>query len=174
MSDHSLALSSSATRAARTAIGIGCLLSLFGCALPPLEGRSVSHALESDAAEQTPLGQSIGPVLAEHPGLSGIHALHDPHDAFAARASLARVATRTLDVQYYIWRNDITGTLLFGELISAANRGVRVRLLIDDVGTAGLDTELAALTRHPSIEVRLFNPFMLRKPWKGTTAASCE
>ena len=164
MSDHSLALSSSATRAARTAIGIGCLLSLFGCALPPLEGRSVSHALESDAAEQTPLGQSIGPVLAEHPGLSGIHALHDPHDAFAARASLARVATRTLDVQYYIWRNDITGTLLFGELISAANRGVRVRLLIDDVGTAGLDTQLAALTRHPNIEVRLFNPFMLRKP----------
>jgi len=153
-----------ARRAALTSLGVACLLSLFGCSLPSLAGRSVSHALPAEEAEQTALGRGIAPDLAQHPGLSGIHPLHDPHDAFAARALLARAAERTLDVQYYIWRNDITGTLLFGELLGAADRGVRVRLLIDDVGTAGLDTELAALTRHPNIEVRLFNPFMLRKP----------
>ncbi|WP_353236198.1 phospholipase D family protein [Diaphorobacter ruginosibacter] len=143
---------------------MACLFTLCGCGLPPLEGRSVSQALPTQEAEQTSLGRGIAQELAEHPGLSGVHPLHDPHDAFAARVGLARVAERTLDVQYYIWRNDITGSLLFGELLGAAQRGVRVRLLIDDVGTAGLDRELAALGQHPLIEVRLFNPFMLRKP----------
>lgn len=81
---------------------------------------------------------------------------------------LARTAERTLDVQYYIWHGDITGTLLLEELHEAADRGVRVRLLLDDNGTAGLDTELAALALHPQIEVRLFNPFKVRNPkWLG-------
>ncbi len=151
-------------RAACTALGISCLLSLLGCSLPPLEGRSVSHALTTTEAAQTPLGQALEPDLAAHPGLSGIHPLHNPLDAFAARALLARAAARTLDVQYYIWRNDITGNLLLGELIEAADRGVRVRLLLDDIGTSGLDAELSAITLHKNIEVRLFNPFMLRKP----------
>jgi len=87
-----------------------------------------------------------------------------PHDAFAARALLARLAERTLDVQYYIWHGDTTGTLLLEELRAAAERGVRVRLLLDDNGTGGLDSELAALDSHPNIEVRLFNPFVVRKP----------
>src|SRR5690606_12729660 len=77
-------------------------------------------------------------------------------------------AERTLDVQYYIWHGDMTGTLLLEELHAAADRGVRIRLLLDDNGTAGLDTELAALALHPQIEVRLFNPFIVRKPkWLG-------
>lgn len=75
---------------------------------------------------------------------------------------LAQAAERTLDVQYYIWRNDMTGTLLFSALRRAANRGVRVRLLLDDNNTSGLDTELAALDAHRNIEVRLFNPFVIR------------
>lgn len=81
---------------------------------------------------------------------------------------LTRAAERTLDVQYYIWRNDMTGTLLLEALHVAADRGVRVRLLLDDNGTAGLDTELMALDMHPNIEVRLFNPFRVRSPkWIG-------
>ena len=74
------------------------------------------------------------------------------------------MAQRTLDVQYYIWRGDTTGHLLLDELRRAADRGVRVRLLLDDGGTAGLDTQLGALDQHPQIEVRLFNPFAQRTP----------
>lgn len=139
-------------------------LLLTGCSLPPLAGRSPSTALQLHEAQGTQLGQSLAPVLSAHPGLSGIHTLSHPHDAFAARVLLARAAQRTLDVQYYIWRGDTTGTLLLGELLAAAERGVRVRLLLDDVGTAGLDAQLSALDGHPHIEVRLFNPFTLRKP----------
>lgn len=93
-----------------------------------------------------------------------MHALLDARDAFAARVLLARAAERSLDVQYYIWHNDLSGTLLFEALREAADRGVRVRLLLDDNNTSGLDSILAALTAHPNIEVRLFNPFAVRKP----------
>lgn len=137
---------------------------LGGCALPTLDGRSVSSALSQAESADTALGKAIAPRAAAHPGESGILALQDPHDAFAARVLLARAAERTLDVQYYIWRGDTTGMLLLEELHAAAQRGVRVRLLLDDNGTAGLDTELAALDSHPNIEVRLFNPFVIRTP----------
>jgi len=133
--------------------------------LPSLEGRTTSAALLDTA--DTRLGKSITPLLATHPGLSGIYALPDSRDAFAARARLAEVAERTLDVQYYIWENDMTGTLLFEALHAAADRGVRVRLLLDDNTTQGLDPMLAALDSHPTIEVRLFNPFVIRKPRIG-------
>ena len=86
-------------------------------------------------------------------------------DAFAARVRLADAAERTLDVQYYIWHKDMSGTLLFDALRRAADRGVRVRLLLDDNNTAGLDATLAALDAHPNIEVRLFNPFGARS-WR--------
>ncbi|MBV9493882.1 MAG: phospholipase D family protein, partial [Acidobacteria bacterium] len=98
----------------------------------------------------------------QHPGLSGIHPLRDARDAFAARILLPGAAERTLDVQYYIWHRDLSGTLLFKALHDAAQRGVRVRLLLDDNNTSGLDDILAALDAHPQIEVRLFNPFAMR------------
>jgi len=98
------------------------------------------------------------------PAPSGIHPLFDSREAFAARLALARRARTSLDVQYYIWRNDTTGRLLFEALCEAADRGVRVRLLLDDNNTSELDGVLAALDAHPGIEVRLFNPFALRKP----------
>ena len=97
---------------------------------------------------------------------SGIYAINDAQEAFAARALLARAAEQTLDVQYYIWRADKTGRLLLHELLLAADRGVRVRLLLDDGGTAGLDDELLALAQHPNVQVRLFNPFVLRGSFK--------
>ncbi|ADE14879.1 phospholipase D/Transphosphatidylase [Nitrosococcus halophilus Nc 4] len=131
-------------------------------ALPSLESRSPSSALFDTA--RTRLGRAISPRVDAHPGKSGIYPLPNAHDAFAARALLAQAAERTLDVQYYIWRKDMTGTLLFEALHAAANRGVRVRLLLDDNNTSGLDTMLAALDSHPHIEVRLFNPFVIRKP----------
>jgi putative cardiolipin synthase len=130
--------------------------------LPSLEGRTPSTALPETGA--TWLGKAVSPHVSEHPGISGIHALRDPREAFASRALLAGLAERSLDVQYYIWRKDLTGTLLFESLRAAADRGVRVRLLLDDNNTSGLDPVLGALDSHPNVEVRLFNPFVLRRP----------
>ncbi len=141
-----------------------CLGILTGCSLPPLESRNASQALAPDVARDTALGRAIAPLAARHPGKSGIHPLADAHDAFAARMMLVRAAQRSLDVQYYIWHDDMTGTMLLEALHAAADRGVRVRLLLDDNGTAGLDTVLAALDAHPNIEVRLYNPFVVRWP----------
>jgi putative cardiolipin synthase len=142
-----------------------CASVLTGCALPSLENRTESSALTPSQAASTRLGVAVAPALATHAGLTGIYPLADAHMAFAARMDLIRSAQRTLDVQYYIWRNDLTGTLLLEEIHEAADRGVRVRLLLDDLGIpSSLDPTLAALEAHPNIEVRLFNPFVVRKP----------
>ena len=115
---------------------------------------------------ETRLGRSVGPRARLHPGQSGIVELRDGRDAFAARVLLADIAERTLDLQYYIWRNDMSGALLFEALCRAADRGVRVRLLLDDNNTSGLDAFLGALSSHPNIQVRLFNAFRLRR-WRA-------
>src|SRR3546814_3201976 len=73
---------------------------------------------------------------------------------------MARAAVRSLDIQDYIWHGDRSGTLLLEAVRQAADRGVRVRMLLDDNGIAGMDSVLAALDRHPNIEIRLFNPFV--------------
>jgi len=137
---------------------------LTACSLPPLDDRSASSALAQETAAGTRLGQALAPQTAARPGRSGIYALSDPLEAFATRALLMRAAQRTLDVQYYIWHDDTTGALLVQELLAAAGRGVRVRLLLDDVGTSGLDAQWSALDQHPLIEVRLFNPMVVRRP----------
>jgi len=130
--------------------------------LPAIGDRTASTVIRDTAA--TRLGHGVAPLVAAHPGVSGIHPLRDAREAFAARYLLARAAERTLDVQYYIWRNDLSGTLLMKALVDAADRGVRVRLLLDDNNTSGLDTILAAVDSHPRIEVRLFNPSAIRSP----------
>ena len=112
--------------------------------------------------DTTRLGRGVAPGLAAHPGKSGIYPLSHGRDAFAARGLLAGAAERSLDVQYYIWHGDHTGYLLFEALWQAAERGVRVRLLLDDNNTTGLDATIAALDAHPNIEVRLYNPLVHR------------
>ncbi|MBP6776883.1 MAG: phospholipase D family protein [Piscinibacter sp.] len=135
---------------------------LCGCAsLPPLTGRTASSALPDKTP--TRLGQGIVPATAAHPGRTGILPLTDPGDAFAARVVLAAAADRSLDVQYYIWHDDTTGALLLDALHQAAERGVRVRLLLDDNGTVGIDAMLAALATQPNFEVRLYNPYAQRQ-----------
>jgi len=112
--------------------------------------------------------ESLAPQVAARPGLSGVVPLQDGRDAFAARVLFADAAERTLDVQYYIWHKDLSGTLLLEALRRAADRGVRVRLLLDDNNTSGLDGVLAALDSHPQIDVRLFNAFRNRRwRWLG-------
>jgi cardiolipin synthase C len=128
-----------------------------GASRPPPERRESSATLPDTG--ETRLSRGIGPKVAAHPDRSGIYPLPDAREAFAARVLLAQAADRSLDVQYYIWHRDLTGTLLIEALVAAADRGVRVRLLLDDNNTSGLDTILAMLDSHPNIEVRLFNPF---------------
>ncbi|MCY1127984.1 phospholipase D family protein [Frigidibacter sp. RF13] len=129
--------------------------------LPGLDGRRRSTALPP--LTDGDLAAKIAAAAAAHPGLSGILALHSGAEAFAARILLARAATRSIDAQYYIWQNDVTGIRLLEELKAAAERGVRVRLLVDDNGTPALDPELAALNALASFEVRVFNPLNLRR-----------
>ena len=155
-----------AIKALITVFLIGTLLQ--GCALPPLNDRTQSGALSPQLASETKLGKSLAVRLAQNRGKAGIYPIQDPKQAFAGRVALARAAERTIDIQSYLWHNDTTGTLMLNELFAAAQRGVRVRLLLDDNGITGLDNQLNRLDRHPNIEVRLFNPFVIRNPkWLG-------
>lgn len=126
---------------------------------PSLEGRTITQAIE--ASPSTALGRLALTPPAQQ-GISGVIPVLDGPDAFAARAALIRAAEVALDVQYYIWQRDATGLIMLDELRKAAERGVRVRLLLDDNGISGLDDDLAALDALPDFEVRLFNPFILR------------
>ena len=144
-------------------------LLIGGCQiLPTLDNRSVSHYM--DVASAPRLEAALTPAAPgkadQTPDTSGIYLLGDAHDAFVARATLIESADHALDLQYYIWHNDVSGNLLFNMLYRAADRGVRVRLLLDDNNTNGLDNILAALNSHPNIEIRLFNPFITRK-WRA-------
>jgi putative cardiolipin synthase len=124
---------------------------------------STEGVLSTTGTRTTRLQQAIEPALRAHPGVSGVYALENGRDAFAARVLLAGAAERTIDVEYYIWRGDTTGYLLFEALWEAAERGVRVRILLDDNNTAGLDETIVALDAHRNIEVRLFNPLRHRR-----------
>ena len=142
--------------------GIVLLAALAGCAsLPQQSERTPSHAL-TDTAD-TRIGREVAPQLVQHPGLSAFHPLVTGIDALVARVGMIRAAERSLDVQYYIWHSDTTGLALLHELLQAADRGVRVRLLLDDLDTAGKDQNLRIIDQHPNIEIRLFNPFANRE-----------
>jgi cardiolipin synthase C len=114
-------------------------------------------------ADQTEIDRELAPLLAAHPGETGVLMLSDGLDAFASRAMAARRAGRSLDLQYYIWHDDLTGHLLAREVYLAAERGVRVRLLLDDMNAEGLDPKLMTLDAHPNVELRLYNPFRNRE-----------
>ncbi len=130
--------------------------------LTPAATGEPSRALPLQPA-QTALDRELVPLLARHPGQTGALMLTDGVDAFAARAMSARSAGRSLDLQYYIWHDDLTGRLLGREAYLAAERGVRVRMLIDDMNSEGLDSKLLALDQHPNVEIRLYNPFRNRR-----------
>ncbi len=137
------------------------LVALAGCAgLAPPPDRTPTSALADTGG--TRLGRAVSTGVAANPGKTGIHPLPNAHDAFAARALFAAAAEKSIDAQYYLWHGDQVGNLLFEALWQAAGRGVRVRLIIDDINTAGLDAALAALDAHPHIEVRLYNPLTQR------------
>lgn len=119
--------------------------------------------------QATRLEHLVDRALDGKQGQSGIANLISGKDAFAARVQATRMAGRSLDLIYYIWSTDTAGWLLMKELMDAADRGVRVRLLLDDVNVQGLDLAFLSLNQHRNIEVRLFNPVLTRLPsWRRT------
>lgn len=133
-------------------------------AFPLPDTNYAEAAYKSDPDWEGPLGRAIAVVQERNPDLDGIRPLGNGRAAFAARAVLARQATSSIDAQYYIWQDDVTGLMLLDELRAAAKRGVRVRLLVDDNGIPGLDDLMAELDALPTASVRIFNPFTLRSP----------
>ena len=126
--------------------------------LPDNSQRKQSRVITD--GETTSLGMAFKLSLQKYPGLTGVHLLGKGLDAFVGRAVLARQAERSIDVQYYMFHQDTVGRLLINELLDAADKGVRVRLLVDDMYGEEADDVWSALDSHPSFEVRLFNPFV--------------
>ncbi|MDJ0909540.1 MAG: phospholipase D family protein [Woeseiaceae bacterium] len=113
-----------------------------------------------NTSEDTSLGRYFAERASD--GLSGVYHLHDPVLALQVRLGLALKAAKTLDLQYYLWKGDLSGTLLLHRALEAADRGVKVRLLIDDIYHSGRDEVYAALDAHPNFNVRVFNPLRRR------------
>jgi putative cardiolipin synthase len=105
----------------------------------------------------------INELVSANPGLSGFSIVRYGRPALTLRVALADLAEKSLDVQYYIWEADATGRILAERLVRAAERGVQVRVLLDDINLSGRDERIAALDAHPNIQVRLFNPFSNRR-----------
>jgi putative cardiolipin synthase len=141
-------------------LGLAVLLAwLSGCATINYDyPRTESYALPDTG--DTQLGQLLEPVVAGKPaGEAGFFTMLNGIDALAARLLLADRAERSIDAQYYLIKNDIVGRAFVYRLLLAADRGVRVRLLVDDMFMSGLDVGLAALDSHPNFSIRIFNPF---------------
>jgi putative cardiolipin synthase len=134
---------------------------LAGCAQLP-EHRELAPAFAQPLADDGALDRILAPVEAAHAAQSGFRLVIEGMEAFALRAHSAHLAARSLDVQTYIWHADTTGLYLARQLLAAADRGVQVRLLVDDLDARAHNDGYAALAAHPNIEVRLFNPFATR------------
>ncbi len=96
---------------------------------------------------------------------SGFYLLSDNTDAFVARFALATIAEKTLDIQYYIMHNDASGQYLGYAILSAADRGVKVRILVDDINISGRDSNFKMLSQHENIQIRIFNP-LINRDWR--------
>jgi len=147
------------SKAIRSCFVTATLVLISGCASIDYDyPRTESYFLPG--TEDTTLGRDIVPDVAKMPtDQSGFYPMGDGIDALASRLLLAHRAEKSIDVQYYLIKSDIVGRAFILSLLDAADRGVRVRLLVDDMFTSGYDVGLAALQSHPNFETRIFNPF---------------
>ena len=123
-----------------------------------------NNANTNPQSNSTDLVAAISEQNEIHPDLSGYHPIVTGANAFASRSILTNMATRNIDAQYYIWHNDQAGQLMLKDLWDAAERGVIVRLLLDDFNnSAKFDQHLLRFASHPNIAVRIINPLMYRK-----------
>jgi putative cardiolipin synthase len=146
-----------------------CLCLLACSPLPPSTAKVETHHLTP--AADTASAQYAHAEVSKHPRQSGFRLLTLSTNALLSRVALADHAAHSIDLQYYIFANDMTGHLMMQHLLAAADRGVRVRMLIDDNNFDDKDHLFEALNSHPNIEVRLFNPFQTRNPTLLSRAA---
>ena len=147
----------------RTVIGLLLTTIVAGCAtLPPGSGFPKNPSAAYAHPEETRVGKIFADEARDHPDGSAFRILPVGADGFAARMQMIDAAQRTLDIQYYIFSADTTGLLVTGSLLAAADRGVHIRVLIDDGETAPGDDQILVMAAHPQIEVRIFNPFAYR------------
>jgi putative cardiolipin synthase len=151
-------------RGAVVALMVLASLLLAGCATGPLPRGPVATA--APAAASGPLHDAVT-ALGLAPGESAYRLVAGGEDGFVLRYLTAQRASTSIDAQYYMWHDDLTGRLLAGELFAAAERGVRVRVLVDDLYAQGLEDDLANLDAHPLLEIRVFNPFRARRTMLG-------
>ena len=147
------------SRAIKICVAAATLVLITGCASIDYDYPRTETYFLPDTAD-THLGREILPDVATMPAdQSGFYPMSDGIDALASRLLLALRAEKSIDVQYYLIKDDIVGRAFILALLDAADRGVRVRLLLDDMFTAGYDVGLAVLHSHPNFEIRIFNPF---------------
>ncbi|MGD9700099.1 MULTISPECIES: phospholipase D family protein [unclassified Acinetobacter] len=155
---------SPSTASYKTTVLLSCslLLGIPACStLPKQIPQPVEYSFDTKT-EQTSLAKIIVPLREQNPNLTGYHVLYDPLEALAARIHLIDKAEKTLDLQYYIWDNDKIGALALHSIIQAADRGVKVRLLMDDNNAKKMEGIYLALDQHQNIDVRLYNPYRFR------------
>jgi putative cardiolipin synthase len=134
-----------------------------GCASSPPGSRYPKvHSVALAEPDTTRLGRQFAQASAEHSGRSGFRIFNVGVDGFLLRLEMINAAERTLDLEYYIFRGDESGRLLTDALARAADRGVRVRVLVDDADTLAGDEQILALSGHAEIEIRVFNPWAYR------------
>ena len=148
----------------RVLLVVALLVSAACTTLKPNPEKQVTHTLP----------ESSSGLLAEtdrnldlQPGQTAALPLADAHEALEWRLALVDHATTSIDIQYFIWSNDEVGNLLLARLLDAADRGVRVRVLVDDLALSGADKAIAVVSKHPNMEIRLYNPAKVRKSSLG-------
>ncbi|MCW8330244.1 phospholipase D family protein [Photobacterium sp. SDRW27] len=129
---------------------------LIGCSQQAPINKEFSTGIPFDT--NTALATYTLPYLEPYSSLSGFYPLDDGQEALLARLAMIQAAEKSIDLQYYIYRDDNTSSLMTWALYQAAERGVRIRILLDDMQSRD-DATLATLSSHPNIELRLFNPF---------------
>ncbi len=133
-------------------------LFLAGCtSMPKNYPKTPSTAFKDH--KSTSIGKMFDREAAKHPGKSGFDIIRYGRQGFTSRIAMTEMAEKSLDLQYYVWEPDATGRLLAFYVLKAADRGVKVRVLLDDIGLEGRDKMIASLDAHPNIEIRIFNPF---------------
>lgn len=137
-----------------------CLVLATSCAyIPNLDETRKSYARPPDPGDRIALAY---PELAGETVFAWL--VEDPTEALTKRLALIEAADRTIDAQYYIWKRDVSGHLVIKSLLQAAERGVKVRVLVDDINMDGLVNRVRAINDHPNIQIRVFNPFSVRLP----------
>ncbi len=142
------------------------VLLLTACATPLMphnEPASFAMPVATNNASWDPLLNNLPDDKSDQQGGSWFSILNTGQESLYRRLAQIDTATQSIDGQYFLWLEDAVGSLLFERLLMAAERGVRVRLLLDDSFLAGEDAALLAMDEHPNISVRIYNPFVVRQ-----------